>query len=152
MVIDMSETTLCYVECEDCYLMLNRNKRKDDLNKGKWIGIGGHIEKDENPFECIIREAKEEAELDISPVLRGKIYFYDSNYKEIMYLFTANIDEKKLIECNEGTLAWIKKDKLFDLNLWEGDKLFFKRLLESDEYFELELHYVDGKFIKGVFL
>ncbi|MBO5711825.1 MAG: 8-oxo-dGTP diphosphatase [Acholeplasmatales bacterium] len=148
----MAKTTLCYVECEDCYLMLNRNKRENDYNKGKWIGIGGHIEDGETPMECIIREAKEEANLDINPVLRGKIYFIDSGYSEVMYLFTANVDEKKIIECDEGTLAWIEKSKILDLNLWEGDKLFLKRLTQSKEYFELELFYINGNFIKGVFV
>ena len=69
-----------------------------------------------------------------------------------MYLFTANVDEKKIIECDEGTLAWIEKSKILDLNLWEGDKLFLKRLTQSKEYFELELFYINGNFIKGVFV
>ena len=148
----MVETTLIYIECENCYLMLNRNKRKEDYNKGKWIGLGGHIENGETPADCIKREVREEAGIIVNPNLRGKIFFIDTNYSEIMYLYTASIEEKLLIDCDEGTLAWIEKDKIFELNLWEGDKLFLKRLSQSNEYFELELYYEDNKFIKGVFI
>ena len=99
----MVETTLCYVECDGKYLMLNKNKRKDDLNKGKWMGLGGHLEKGETPDECIIREMMEESGLTIyNPLLRGKVYFVNDDYIELMYLYTANNFSGELIDCDEG--------------------------------------------------
>ena len=49
----MKNTTLVYVEHEDRYLMLLRNKKKNDENEGKWIGVGGHFEEGESPEECM---------------------------------------------------------------------------------------------------
>ena len=79
VVVIMVETTLCYIESNGYYLMLNKNKRKDDLNKGKWLGLGGHIEYGETPYECIVREVKEESGLSIyNPQLRATLYSINS--------------------------------------------------------------------------
>ena len=48
-------TTLCYVEQNGQYLMLHRNKKQNDINKDKYIGIGGHMEHGESPKECVMR-------------------------------------------------------------------------------------------------
>ena len=53
-------STLCYIEKDGKYLMLHRTVKKNDVNKDKWIGVGGHFEADESPEECILREVKEE--------------------------------------------------------------------------------------------
>ena len=53
-------TTLCYLERDGKYLMLLRNRKKKDINKGKWIGVGGKFEQGESPEECARREVFEE--------------------------------------------------------------------------------------------
>ena len=74
-------TTLCYIEKEDKYLMLHRVKKQKDVNKDKWIGIGGHFEEGESPEECLLREVKEEAGLSlISFSFRGLITFCASGW------------------------------------------------------------------------
>ena len=141
----ISNTVLCYIEKDDYYLMLLRNKRKDDMNSGKWIGVGGHIENGETKDEALLREVKEETNLDlIDYKLRGVIYFHDDNYMEIMNLYTSKSFNGNLKECDEGTLKWVKKDEIMDLNLWEGDKSFLPLLIKNEPYFEMELFYEKG--------
>ena len=143
----MIKTTLCYLEKDDMYLMINKNKRKEDLNKGKWLGLGGHFEENETPYQCVIREVKEESGLDIyEPCLRGKIYFINDDYQELMYLFTVSSFVGELVESDEGTLSWIKKDQILTLNIWEGDKVFLE-LLMKEEYFEIKLFYKNDRFV-----
>lgn len=139
----MKQTTLCYIEKDNKYLMLHRTKKENDMNKDKWIGIGGKIEEGETPVECILREAKEETGLTLNHVTyRGIIYFKnDYYYDEDMHLFTCTDFSGTIKECDEGTLEWIDKDKLFDLTLWEGDKIFLKELKKDTPFFHLTLNY-----------
>lgn len=136
-------TTLCYIEKEDKYLMLHRVKKQKDVNKDKWIGIGGHFEEGESPEECLLREVKEEAGLSlISFSFRGLITFCASGWPiEYMCLYTADGFEGELTECDEGALEWVEKDRLMSLNLWEGDKIFLRLLLEDAPFFSLKLCY-----------
>ena len=60
-------TTLCYLEKNDSYLLLHRIKKQNDINKDKWIGVGGHFEDFESPEECLLREVKEETGLQLRP-------------------------------------------------------------------------------------
>lgn len=139
----MLETTLCYIENNGRVLMLHRVKKKEDINKGKWIGIGGKLETGETPLKCIIREAKEETGLQLlNPVLRGIVYFNSDLYpSEKMYLFTCTEFKGTLKECDEGILKWIEKEKILSLPLWEGDKIFLKALNRGETNFELTLDY-----------
>lgn len=144
----MVETTLCYVEHDGKYLMINKNKRKDDLNKGKWLGLGGHLKLGETPDECVVRELKEESGLTIyNPQLRGKVYFVNNDYIELMYLYTASEFDGELTLCDEGVLEWIKKEDVYNLNIWEGDKIFLDLLVKDNNYFELKLYYEDNNFV-----
>lgn len=139
-------STLCYIEKEGKYLMLHRTVKKNDVNKDKWIGVGGHFEDGESPEECLLREVKEETGYTLTSYrYRGIVTFISGNgVTEYMSLFTADGFEGEPIECDEGVLEWVDKKDLFNLNLWEGDKIFLRLLDESDEFFSLKLVY-DGK-------
>ena len=138
-------TTLCYLERGDNYLMLHRVSKKNDINKDKWIGVGGHLEDEESPEECIKREIFEETGYDI-PLseleFRALVTFvsHKGDY-ELMSLFTATAPDGEPKECDEGKLEWVPKDKIYDLNLWEGDKIFLRKLSESHKFFSLKLVY-----------
>lgn len=136
-------TTLCYIEKEDCYLMLHRVKKEQDVNKDKWIGVGGHFEQNESPEECLLREVKEETGLTLTSwKFRGLVTFQAEGWPiEYMCLFTADGFEGELISCEEGTLEWIPKSELEQLTLWEGDKIFLRLLEEEREFFSLKLCY-----------
>ena len=129
-------TTLCYIEKDGKYLMLHRVKKEKDVNKDKWIGIGGHFEEGESPEECLLREAKEETGLTLlSWQFRGIVTFIADGWPtEYMCLYTADAFEGELRECSEGTLEWV-------LNLWEGDRIFFGLLAEERPFFSLKLRY-----------
>ena len=136
-------TTLCYMEKDDSYLMLHRVKKKVDVNKDKWIGIGGKFEKDESPEECLLREAKEETGTTLTSFrLRGVITFVIDDLDEYTFLYTADGFEGQPIPCTEGDLQWIEKEKIGSLPLWEGDKLFFRLLEERQDVFSLKLTYI----------
>jgi len=144
----MKETVLCYIEKDESYLLLFRNKKENDVNKGKYIGIGGHIEKGESKERALLREVKEETGLDLkSYAYKAKIYFKDDDYFEVMHLFYSNSFSGKLIDCDEGELSWIKKSNLNKIPQWEGDKHFIKLMESNIDYFELELIYSKGKLI-----
>lgn len=146
----MELTTLCYIEKDNKYLMLNRIKKKEDINKGKWIGVGGHFEMGETPEECVKREVLEETGLRLTSYkVRGILTFVqNSNFTEYIWLFTADGFEGEIKECNEGVLKWIDKDKIYDLNLWEGDKVFLDLLNKREEFFSLKLEYEGDQLIK----
>ena len=123
--------TLCYIEKDNKYLMLHRTKKKNDANKGKWIGVGGHFESGESPEDCVVREVKEETGLELTDYrLRGIVTFVinDDGRQGIMFLYTATGFNGELIECNEGELKWVDKQKVVDLNVWEGDPIYFDLL------------------------
>ncbi|MBQ1194141.1 MAG: 8-oxo-dGTP diphosphatase [Lachnospiraceae bacterium] len=147
----MKNTTLCYIEKDNKYLMLLRNKKKIDINKNKWIGVGGKFEADESPEECLLREVKEETGLTLTEYkMRGIITFISDEWEtEYMYLYTAGKFEGNIMECDEGELKWIPKDELFDLNLWEGDKVFLKMLIENSPFFSMKLVYT-GNTLKDI--
>lgn len=143
MRVDRLNTTLCYLERDGKYLMLHRVKKKDDMSKDKWLGIGGKFEPEESPEDCLHREVKEETGLTLrSARYRGIVTFVSDEYgTEYMHLFTSEDFEGTPKECDEGELVWIDKKEIYDLNLWEGDKLFF-RLLEKDcGFFSMKLRY-----------
>lgn len=136
-------TTLCYVEQDGKYLMLHRVRKKEDVNKDKWIGIGGHFEEGESPEECLLREAWEETGLRLTSWrFRGIVTFLCEGWpSEYMCLYTADGFEGELRECDEGTLEWVPKEEVAGLNLWEGDRIFLKLLAEEAPFFSLKLSY-----------
>lgn len=138
-------STLCYMEKDGKYLMLHRTVKKNDVNKDKWIGVGGHFEADESPEECVLREVKEETGYTLTSYkYRGIVTFVSGNgVTEYMSLFTADGFEGEPILCDEGELEWVDKNEIEKLNIWEGDKIFLRLLAEEHPFFSLKLVY-DG--------
>ena len=132
----MTTTTLCYIENDDKYLMLHRIKKQNDMNGGKWIGVGGHVESQETPEECLMREVKEETGLTLTSYkFRGLVTFVNNEYEsELMCVFTADRYTGELIECNEA---------------WEGDKVFLDLLLSGEErFFSVKLQYEGDRLVE----
>ena len=147
----MKMTTLCYIETEGKYLMLHRVKKHHDINAGKWIGVGGHVENGETPEECLLREVKEETGLTLTAYrLRGLVTFLsDVCEPELMCVFTADAFDGELIECDEGELAWVDKSDVLALPTWEGDRVFLERLLSGDErFFSIKLRYEGDRLVE----
>lgn len=150
----ISLTTLCYIEKENQYLMMHRVKKQNDLNKDKWVGIGGHFLEDEAPEECLLREVKEETGLILTSWrFRGIVTFLSNEWPcaEYMCLYTADGFEGEPGACDEGNLEWIEKSKVYDLPIWEGDKVFFRLLETREEFFSLKLRY-EGETLAEVVL
>lgn len=144
-------TTLCYLEKDGCYLMMHRVVKKNDINKDKWIGVGGHFEPGESPEECLLREVKEETGLTLlSHRFRGLITFLCDDYQpEYMCLYTSDQFTGELIPCPEGNLEWVPIHRVDELNLWEGDKIFFRLLSEDAPFFSLKLRYEKGELLEA---
>ena len=148
----MHNSTLCYITRGDEVLMLHRVKKKNDINKDKWIGIGGKFEHEESPDECILREAKEETGLTLTSWrCRGVVTFLNDGCEgEYMYLFTADGWEGELKECDEGDLQWISRDFLDALPKWEGDRIFLDLLWQDASFFLLTLRYSGDRLVEAV--
>ena len=139
----MRNTTLCYIERGQQYLMLHRVKKENDLNHDKCIGIGGKFEEGESPEECLLREAWEETGLTLTDYrYRGIVTFVSNEWEgEYMHLYTATGWTGALKECNEGVLEWVSREKMKELPQWEGDKIFLRLLEEEAPFFSLKLCY-----------
>ena len=148
----MHNSTLCYITRGDDVLMLHRVKKKNYINKDKWIGIGGKFEDQESPDECILREAKEETGLTLTSWrCRGIVTFLNTGCDgEYMYLFTADGFEGTLKECDEGDLQWVSRTFLYSLPMWEGDKIFLDLLWQDAPFFLLTLRYDGDKLTEAV--
>lgn len=149
----MRNTTLCYIEQDEKYLMLHRIKKKNDINHDKWIGVGGKFEFQESPEECLLREALEETGLTLTSWrYRGIVTFVagPEAEAEYMHLYTADGFTGTLKTCDEGVLEWIDKKKLFDLTLWEGDKIFLDLLDRDIPFFSLKLVYSGDALTRAV--
>lgn len=148
----MHNSVLCYVLRGDEVLMLHRVKKENDINQGKWIGIGGKFEFEESPDECLLREAMEETGLALTSwKCRGIVTFLNEGGEgEYMYLFTADGFEGDLIDCDEGELKWVSRDFLDSLPKWEGDKIFLDLLWQDAPFFLLKLRYDGDKLIEAV--
>lgn len=152
--IKMRETTLCYIEKDDRVLLLYRNKKENDYNAGKWIGVGGKFEEGETPEECLLREVFEETGLRLrSYKKRGLVFFSQNGYEEVMHLYTADCFSGEIKPCDEGELKWIDKKDILTLPTWEGDREFLKLLYErkNTPFFIMKLCY-DGDRLQSVYV
>ena len=147
-----SMTTLCYLEKGDSYLMMHRVKKENDVNKDKWVGVGGHFEKNESPEDCLIREVMEETGLTLNSFrLRGVVTFISDEYEnEYMFLYTSDDFEGEPGPCDEGDLEWVRKEEVYSLPIWEGDKIFFRLLDKNVPFFSLKLRYESDRLMEAV--
>lgn len=147
----MINSTQCYIERGDEYLMLHRVKKEHDINRDKWIAVGGKFEPGESPEDCMLREVYEETGLRLSSWrYRGIVTFVMAEYgTEYMHIFTAGGFTGELKDCDEGELAWVKKDRVPDLPIWEGDKIFLRLLAEEAPFFSLKLCYEGDKLLSA---
>ena len=151
----MKNTTLCYLEKNGALLMLHRVKKKNDVNAGKWVGVGGHFEEGESPYDCAVREIFEETGFVPAALsYRGVVTFVSDEWEtEQMHLFTSDDflgedqyphytgGEETATDCNEGNLAWVDKPVVSSLSLWEGDRVFLSLLEQNEPFFSLKLVY-----------
>ncbi len=123
--------------------MLHRIKKAHDVNRDKWIGVGGKFKDDETPEECLLREVREETGLTLLNYrFRGILTFIADGWEsEYIHLFTADKFEGTLTDCSEGHLEWVPKDRIEQLPIWEGDKIFLRLLLKDSGFFSLKLSY-----------
>ncbi|MCR4771318.1 MAG: NUDIX domain-containing protein [Oscillospiraceae bacterium] len=147
----MRNSTLCYIERGGSYLMLHRVKKENDVNRDKWIGIGGGFEEGESPEECVLREIKEETGLSVTALrFRGIVTFVSDRWEtEYMHLFTAACESGETSPCDEGELEWIEKSRLFSLPLWEGDRIFLDLIASEHPFFSLKLAYEGDRLVSA---
>lgn len=146
---DQTVTTLCYIRNKDTGDILFIVKgREGDPNNGKWLGIGGHVEKNESPDECIVREIGEESGIGrdslIGLKLRGLITFVSDLYPtEYMHVYEATIESDTAVResCDEGRLTWVPVDRIKELPVWEGDHIMFDRLFGGSDFFSYKFRY-----------
>lgn len=149
----MINTSLCYIERGEQYLMLHRVKKQNDQNHDKWIGIGGKFEPGESPEDCVLREVREETGLTLKHWRYcGIVTFVLADWTEYMHLFCADGFEGTLRECDEGVLEWIDKSALRALPMWEGDKIFLDLMQAHRPFFSLKLVYDEADVLRAAVL
>ena len=148
----MKNTTLCYIERDGRYLLLHRVKKENDLNRDKWVGIGGKVEESESPGECLLREVREETGLTLTDYRYcGIVTCVSVRWEgEYMHLFHATGFTGTPKECDEGELAWIGKHALAALQQWEGDRIFLQLMDEHVPFFSLKLVYAGDTLTEAV--
>lgn len=150
--MELLETTLCYLEREGCYLMLHRVKKDKDVNRDKWIGVGGKFEPGETALACAVREVREETGYTmVAPRYRGMVDFYNPPWPaERMHLYTCYEFTGTEHSCDEGELAWVPKEQVPALPVWQGDRIFLELLAQGAPFFHLALYYAGDTLTRAV--
>ncbi|MCR4707128.1 MAG: 8-oxo-dGTP diphosphatase [Clostridiales bacterium] len=147
----MLETSLCYLSQGNQVLMLHRVSKKDDVNAGKWVGVGGKLEPGETPEACALREIREETGLTPTSLrYRGIVDFRSEGWEERMHLFTGETSSGSLSDCDEGKLAWVERETMLSLPIWEGDRIFLRLIAEDEPFFRLLLVYEGELLVSAV--
>ncbi len=146
----MKDTTQVYLKKDGSILMMFRNVKDNDISHGKWIGIGGKCEPGESPEDCARRETLEETGIRINSLIKeGEVEFINTVYEDELIHIYCSDDFEKVTEpvSFEGRLEWVPADRLMELNLWEGDRLFMPKVIEEDGFFRMRLEYERDKLI-----
>lgn len=145
----MRNTTLCHIEKDGCYLMLHRVKKENDLNRDKWVGIGGKFEDRESPEECNSREVLEETGLTLNSARYcGIVTFVSDKWEtEYMHIFHSDDFSGTVRDFDEGVLEWVRKENLYTMPIWEGDKIFLRLIEENSPFFSLKLVYEGDRLV-----
>lgn len=147
----MRNTTLCHIEKNGKYLMLHRIKKENDLNRDKWVGIGGKFEDGESPEECNRREVLEETGLQLNSARYcGIVTFVSDKWEtEYIHIFHSADFSGKVKDCDEGVLEWVEKDRLYSMPIWEGDKIFLRLIERKTPFFSLKLEYAGDRLVNS---
>jgi 8-oxo-dGTP diphosphatase len=147
--------TLGYVLSPDRQevLLIHRNARTDDQHLGKYNGLGGKMERDEDIATCMRREIREEAGIECTEMkLRGTISwpgFGESgeDWLGFVFLITEFVGTAHAGNA-EGTLEWVSVERILDLPLWDGDRHFLPMVFDDDpRAFHGVMPYRDGKMV-----
>ncbi|MBF0287416.1 MAG: 8-oxo-dGTP diphosphatase [SAR324 cluster bacterium] len=146
---------LVYIENNGEVLMIHR--QKNDEHRGLWLAPGGKLHENESPMEAAMREVYEETGLRVQALqLKGILTFPDDGDSpfgdewQVFVFYTNHISGKLTINCPEGKLAWIPREELLDLPMWEGDKLFTPKVFKN-ECFSGKLHYKAETLVEKTF-
>jgi len=118
-------------------LMIHRNKRPDDIHYGKYNGLGGKVEVDEDIVSGLSRELWEESGLVVDhAVLRGTVSWpgFGKNGED-WFGFIFLVDKwhgEQFVGNNEGTLEWVPLDSLLTLPVWPSDLEFLPMVFDED--------------------
>ena len=148
----MFNSSLVHIEYEGKYLMLHRIKKENDINKDKWVGIGGKFEEGESPEECAKRETLEETGLTLNTLRYcGIVTFVSDKWgTEYMHIFHSDDFFGRIKECDEGELRWVEIKEIYNLPIWEGDKIFLRLIEERSDFFSLKLEYKGEKLTNAI--
>jgi len=151
--------TLGYVMSPDGarVLLIHRNARPDDAHLGKYNGLGGKMQPDEDVVACMRREIREEAGIECEQmVLRGTVSwpgFGAQGEDWLGFIFLIHRFTGTPLERNpEGELSWVPVKDIMSLPLWDGDRHFLPLVFDADpRAFHGVMPYAHGRAVNWSF-